>query len=187
MIDAMQHVRREKRPRRLPAALLAAILIPALFSFSARAHEGPPFPIVVDHEAGSMLVSIWTDPDIGTGTFFVVLEPTEGAELPGNLRVQVGVTPQSGRLDEALYEAEAQHVRYGARYFTEVAFDQGEWWSVRVVIESDAGSEVIASEVEATPDGTLGPISLVLFLLPFLAVGFLWLKAVLRRRKASSA
>lgn len=183
----MQHVLPPKRRQRFLAVFFAAVLTTVLPPSSVRAHEGPPFPIVVDHDTGAMLVSVWTDPDIGTGTFFVVFEPVEGVDLPGNIRVQVGVTPQSGRLDEAVYDAEAQDVRYGARYFTEVAFDRGEWWDVRVVIESDAGTEIISSEVEATPDGALGPMSLLLFLLPFLAVGYLWLKAVLRRREASSA
>lgn len=175
---------------RRPASTFVGILVVLLWSLtpsSGHAHEGPPFPIVVDHEIGSMLVSIWTDPDIGTGTFFVVIERAGDAELPGDIRVQVGVRPQSGRLDEALYEAAPQQVRYGARYYAEVEFDQGEWWDVRVIIESRAGRGVITSEVEATPDGALGPFSLVLFLLPFVAVGFLWLKAALAKRRAAAS
>lgn len=163
------------------------VLLWTLLPCPLRAHEGPPFPIVVDHEIGSMLVSIWTDPDIGTGTFFVVIEPGGDAELPGDIRVQVGVRPHSGRLDEALYEAAPQQVRYGARYYAEVEFDRGAWWHVRVIVESRAGSGVITSEVEATPDGALGPFSLVLFLLPFLAVGYLWLKAALAKRRAAAS
>lgn len=163
------------------------VLLWTLLPRPLRAHEGPPFPIVVDHEVGSMLVSIWTDPDIGTGTFFVVIEPAGDAELPGDLRVHVGVRPQSGRLEESIYEAAPQQVRYGARYYAEVEFDQGEWWDVRVIVESRAGSGIITSEVEATPDGALGPFSLVLFLLPFLAVGYLWLKAALAKRRAAAS
>lgn len=171
-----------QRIRRVAGLSLVLLLVPFL-----QAHEGPPFPIVVDHEIGSMLVSVWTDPDIGTGTFFVVFEAVGDSELPDDLTVDVGVRPTSGRLEEAIYRAEPQNVRTGARYFTEVAFDQGEFWDVRVMVESSAGSGVIRSEVEATPDGTLGPISLVLFLLPFLAVGFLWFKAAMRKRQAAEA
>ena len=167
--------------------LLSAGWIAAFVAMAAApiadAHEGPPFPIVMNHPVGSMLVSVWTDPDIGTGTFFVVFEAADGSRLPTDITVDVGVAPQSGRLDEVLYRAAPQKVRQGARHFTEVEFDQGEMWDVRILVESSAGSGVITSEVEATPDGTLGPISLVLFLLPFLAVGFLWLKAVLRKRQ----
>jgi len=149
----------------------------------AGAHEGPPFPIIVDQRVGPYTVSVWTDPDIGIGTFFVVLESPDGDELAPVHRVSVGVAPKSGRLAEAVYEAEAQSVRYGARYYAEVAFDQGEFWNVRILIEGAEGGGELQAEVEATPDGTIGPIGLVVYLFPFLAVGFLWLKAMHRQRQ----
>lgn len=149
----------------------------------AAAHEGPPFPIIVDQPVGPYIVSVWTDPDIGTGTFFVVLEPASDGAMPEPSRVEVAVKPVSGRLEEVAYQAEAQPVRYGARYYTEVAFDQGEMWHVRVTIEGPEGGGELTAEVEATPDGTIGPIGLAVYLFPFLAVGFLWLKAYLRRRE----
>ncbi len=173
--------RTSSRKGRLAGTIAVLLLVPFL-----QAHEGPPFPIVVDHEIGPMLVSVWTDPDIGIGTFFVVFEAAGDAVLPDDLAVQIGIRPVSGRLEEVLYRAEPQRVRKGARFFTEVEFDQGEWWDVRVIVESSAGSGEIHSQVEATPDGTLGPISLVIFLLPFLAVGFLWFKAVMRKRRMSA-
>ncbi|HVR96798.1 MAG TPA: hypothetical protein VMW27_09300 [Thermoanaerobaculia bacterium] len=165
---------------RLLILLLTLVAVPRL----AAAHEGPPFPILVDRQVGQDLVSVWTDPDIGTGTFFVILEPPEGKEdrLPAITSVRIGVQPASGRLPEALYEAEPQRVRYGARYYSEVKFDQGGDWRVRVLLGGSAGGGELTAEVEPTPDGTLGPFELGLYLMPFLAVGFLWLKAVLRRR-----
>jgi len=36
--------------------------------------------------------------------------------------------------------------------------------------------------VEATPDGSLGLAGLLVFLFPFVAVGFLWWKAAMRKR-----
>jgi hypothetical protein len=166
-------------------ARIAAVILLLIPLEIARAHEGPPFPIVNDRQIGNMLVSVWTDPDIGTGTFFVVLEPLKGHMLPDGITIDIGVTPVSGRLEEVLYRAEPQEVRHGARHFTEVQFDQGERWNVRVLIKSADGSGIITSEVEATPDGTIGPMGMILYLLPFLAVGFLWLKAVMRKRQAS--
>ena len=166
-----------------PRYRLLALLLTALTALPLAAHEGPPFPILVDREVGPYRVSVWTDPDIGTGIFFVVLEPADGGEMPEPSRVEVGVRPVSGRLDEAVYAAEAQRVRHGARYYTEVAFDRGEMWHVRVRIDGPGGGGELHAEVEATPDGTIGPIGLVLYALPFLAVGFLWLKAYLRRRE----
>jgi len=163
-----------------------SILIALTAALPARAHEGPPFPIIVDQIAGPYVVSVWSDPDIGTGTFFVVLEPGDGT-LAVVRNVRIGVRPISGRLDEVIYEAEPQSVRYGARYYTEVEFDQGEMWSVRIIIEGEDGGGELLAEVEATPDGTIGPIGLILYLLPFLAVGYLWIKAALRKKQLDAA
>jgi hypothetical protein len=169
----------EKIARRLVLSLLLGGWLSAA---PAAAHEGPPFPILVDRPAGPYVASVWTDPDIGTGIFFVVLEPREGGSLPAGTRVRIGVQPVSGRLPEAVYEAGPQPVRQGARYYTEARFDRGEMWKVRVRIDGADGGGELTAEVEATPDGTIGPIALLLYPLPFLAVGFLWLKAALRRR-----
>lgn len=161
--------------------LVSALLSPQA---PAHAHEGPPFPIIVDERVGSYVVSVWTDPDIGTGTFFVVLEPLQGERLPQGTAVRIGVRPVSGRLNEMVYEAEPQPVSYGERHYAEVGFDRGEMWRIRVQLSGPAGGGELFAEVEATPDGTIGPVGLLLYALPFVAVGFLWLKAVMRRRSA---
>lgn len=151
----------------------------------ARAHEGPPFPILMDQPAGPYVASVWTDPDVGTGIFFVILEPPAGKSLPERTRVRIGVQPVSGRLPEAFYTAELQSIRQAERYFTEASFDRQEMWKIRVLLDGSDGGGELAAEVEATPDGTIGPIALVIYPLPFLAVGFLWLKAALRRRSGT--
>jgi hypothetical protein len=160
-------------------------LIPLLLGSAvpALAHEGPPFPILVDQRVGPYVASVWTDPDIGTGTFFVVLEPPEGKKLPDGTAVRVAVEPLDRHVKETLYKAEPQPVRYGERHFVETKFDRGGMWRVRILLEGPEGGGELKAEVEPTPDGTIGPISLVLYAIPFLAVGFLWLKAVLRRKE----
>ena len=47
--------------------LLALLLSAALWS---EAHNGPPFPMISDHAMGPCTISLWTHPDVGTGTFF---------------------------------------------------------------------------------------------------------------------
>lgn len=153
-----------------------------LWASAVHAHEGPPFPILVDQKAGPYVASVWTDPDVGTGIFFVTLEPQEGRSLPARTRVRIGLQPVSKRLPEAVYEAEAQRVRQGARYYVEAPLDKAEMWSVRVLLESPQGGGELAGQVEATPDGTLGPWASLIYLLPFLGIGLLWLKAAMRRR-----
>lgn len=148
-----------------------------------RAHEGPPFPIIVDEEVGPYLVSVWTDPDIGIGTFFVVFDPVSEDQNQEITLVSVGVEPSSGRLDEEVYIAEPQRVRTGARYYAEVEFDQGEMWQVRIYIDGEGWDGELNSEVEATPDGTIGPIGLLVYSLPFVAIGVLWFRAIIVRRR----
>lgn len=138
-----------------------------------RAHQGPPFPIVEDQRAGPYTVSVWTDPDVGTGTFFVILEPPAKAA-----RVRIGLQPVSGRLPEKIHEAEPS----GGRYFTTAPLDKAEMWRVRLLLDGPAGHGELKAEVEATPDGTLGPWASLVYLLPFVGVGLLWLKAAMRRR-----
>lgn len=153
----------------------------------SEAHEGPPFPIIVDREVGPYLVSVWTDPDIGIGTFFVVMEPnpeSESGQLSKEISaIKVGVEPVSGRLEEKVYDAEAQPARRGARYWVEVEFDKGEMWKVRVIIEGGGWGDELTSEVEATPDGAMGPLSILVYAIPFVGLGILWIRAIIIRRR----
>lgn len=168
--------------RRGPA-LTAAVFLLTCMPPLALAHEGPPFPIVLDAPAGPYVAEVWTDPDIGTGTFFVILRAQDGRPFVEPSYVRVGVRPVSGRLPEALYDAESQEVRSGARYMAEVEFDRGEYWDVRVIVGGPAGGGELTSRVEATPDGSLGPVAVVFYTLPFLLVAFLWWRASVARRR----
>jgi hypothetical protein len=152
----------------------------------ASAHEGPPYPILVDKMIGPCLVSVWADPDVGIGTFFIILEPSRGTELPEDTTVEIGVQPISGRLAEARYKAERENLRSRAQFKVEIPFDAQERWLTRILLKSSQGSGEAVVEVEVTPPG-YGRWDLLLYLFPFLAVGFLWLKAFLRRRNRNNA
>jgi hypothetical protein len=164
-------------------AFLSVLLCSAL---PALAHQGPPFPILDNRRTGPYVVSIWTDPDVGTGTFFVILEPPEGRRLPARTRVRIGLQPVSKRLQEVIYEAEPQK-EDAARYLTSAPLDKEEKWRVRVLLDGSEGGGELTAEVEATPDGTIGPFGALIYLVPFLGVGFLWLKAALKRREKPAA
>jgi len=139
-------------------------------------HDGPPFPIIVDQQTGPCIISVWTDPDIGQGSFFVI---TQGA--PSDLTVQLAVQPASGRLPEATYSAVREDLRGQVQYKTMVNFDVQEQWRVRVKLSSSRGNGEAMAFVEPTPQG-LGRWDLLLYLLPFLAIGFLWLRAFATKR-----
>jgi hypothetical protein len=83
---------------------------------AAMAHDGPPFPIVVDQKVGPCVISVWTDPDVGTGTFFVIVEAPPGGEVPADLKVQVSVQPVSSRLPEVTYPAVREYLHNQIQY-----------------------------------------------------------------------
>jgi len=147
---------------------------------SIRAHEGPPFPLFVDQKVDRYVVSVWTDPDVGTALFFVIVN---APDLPPDLHVQIGVQPVSGRLAEVFYPAERENVQGRVQYKSQVQFDAQELWRIRVQLQSaQSGNAETVATVEATPPG-YGRWDLLIYLLPFLAVGLLWTVAMIRRSK----
>lgn len=149
----------------------------------ARAHAGPPFPLLMDQKKDPYVFSVWADPDVGTGTFFVIVTSTTDQAIPNDLQLQVGVQPVSGRLGETFYSGERENVSGQLQYKALVQFDAQEAWHVRIRWQSTQGSGEFATSVEATPPG-YGRWEMVLYLLPFLAVGILWLLAVVKRRSS---
>jgi hypothetical protein len=156
-----------------------------LLARTASAHEGPPFPLFVDQKVDRYLVSVWTDPDVGTAQFFVIISAQDSGEVPADLRVQIGVQPVSGRLTQTFYTAQRDESQQRVQYKTDVHFDAEELWQVRVRLESAQGIAETVATVEATPPG-YGRWDLLLYFFPFLAIGILWSIALIRkiRRRA---
>jgi hypothetical protein len=182
----MQHNESRMAPRRkrleLRVLLVSAAVLALVSAPHACAHNGPPFPIITDQRVGPCVISLWTHPDVGIGTFFVMVGPPPGGSVPKDLKIQIGVQPVSGRLAEAVYSAWPENQRGQVEFKTEVQFDQQEYWKVRLILASSAGNGEAFSKVEATPPG-FGRWDLLLYLLPFLGAGFLWFNAISKRRR----
>src|ERR1700730_18290461 len=103
------------------------------------AHNGPPFPIIVDQRVGPCIVSLWTHPDVGTGTFFVMVDAPTGATIPNDLKIDIGIQPVSGRLAEVVYPTRRENLRGQVEYKTEVVFDRQEFWRARLILYSSQG------------------------------------------------
>jgi hypothetical protein len=162
------------------ARYILPFVIFLLLARTASAHEGPPFPLFVDRKVDRYVVSVWTDPDVGTALFFVIVNAQDSADLPADLRVQIGVQPDSGRLTETFYAAEREDLQRQVQYRAEVQFDAEELWRVRVRLESAGGNAETLATVEATPPG-YGRWDLLLYVFPFVAVAVLWTFALIRR------
>ena len=81
----------------------------------AGAHNGPPFAIVMDRKVGPCIISVWAHPDVGVGTFYVIVDPPPGGTIPKDLKVEMGVQPVTGRLPEAIYPTQARAVKRSAQ------------------------------------------------------------------------
>jgi hypothetical protein len=152
----------------------------------AGAHNGPPFPIIENKKVGPCIVALWTHPDVGTGAFYVFMEPAPGATLPDDLKIKIGVQPVTGRLPEKFYEAERVKSHGQAQFNAVADFDRQELWRARLVIQSSQGGGEATATVEVTPPG-FGRWDLLLYLLPFLMVAFLWFLGISRMKRRKNA
>jgi hypothetical protein len=153
---------------------------------SASAHNGPPFPIIENKKIGPCIFALWTHPDVGTGAFYVFVEPAPGGTIPDDLKIQIGVQPLTGRLPEVLYPATRMKSRGQVEYDARADFDRQELWRVHLVVQSSQGGGEETTQVEVTPPG-FGRWDLLLYLLPFLLLAFLWFMGVSRARRRKRA
>ena len=158
----------------------------------AAAHDGPPFPIVTDRAVGPYVVSVWTDPDTtddgsAGGQFWVMIAGDDGSSgVPPSTRARVTAAPLTG--EGAPHAAAAEPVDGQAgTHFAVLVLDREARFRVRVELEGPLGRAAIDSEVEATYDRRPPPAMLALYLVPFLLVGALWTKFLVRRRQSARA
>jgi hypothetical protein len=154
------------------------------------AHGGPPFPIVSNQLAGAYDISVWTDPDTtddGTaaGQFWVVLETAGEAAIPDGTRASVAIRPidRQGPVQEGRAEPVDGEV---TRQFVALLMDHEGPFGVHVTVEGPMGRAEVESRVDATYDLRPAPALLAIFLLPFVAVGALWVKMLRRRRRPAA-
>ena len=177
---------------RAPVAVLAILAAME----SVHAHSGPPFPIVTDAVRGPYTISIWTDPDAtddgsSGGQFWVVLGLTpKEARIPRDTRVTVStqaVEPPDKYGRRALgvtVSAVATPIRDDTgNQFAAVRMDHEGPYEVHVDIDGPLGRAIIDSRVDATYDLRPPAYMLAWYLMPFLLVGFLWTRLLLRRRQ----
>lgn len=162
--------------------LICVVILVIAFAQNAAAHNGPPFPILEGRHVGPFTIALWAHPDLGTGTFFVLVDPPPGGTVPKDLKIQIAVQPATGRLPEAVYWAWVEDQKGQVEYKAEAQFDQQEVWKVRLMMNSSIGGGEATSEVIPTPAG-YGRWDLLLFALPFMGVGFLWFKVTAKRRQ----
>ena len=171
--------------RPVSALVLAAILGP--LAPAARAHDGPPYPIVSDRVVGPYRLSIWTDPDTTDdgspgGQFWVRVSPDRAAAaLPAATRAHIVIRPLDREGPER--RADAAPVRGDVtNQFAAVLMDHEGPFGVHVTVQGPLGDAAVDAEVEATYDLRPPAYLLALYLAPFIAVGLLWVRLLMHRK-----
>lgn len=167
-------------------AACAAGLI--LSGASVRAHDGPPFPILSDHVTGRYLISIWTDPDTtddgsAGGQFWIRIYATDRSKPPADTRATVTIDPLDRPGPEQ--RAATSPVRGDVtNQFAAVLMDHEGRFGVRVAIDGPLGSAAVESTVDATYNLRPARSMMLLYLAPFLVVGILWARLLVRRLRS---
>jgi hypothetical protein len=138
--------------------------------------------VLLEEAAGPYLVSALADPDVGTGTFYVMITLADGTPAPVDTTVTLRVEPEDGHLPPATHQAPRQETRYGERFVAEVPFDVEGPWQVGLLVDGPAGSGQVSFPVRVTPSGT-GWLATLACLVPFLFLGALWLRGARRQRR----
>jgi hypothetical protein len=186
----------------LKEALTAALTIAIVLALTSpvAGHSGPPFPIVTNEKRGPYVISVWTDPDatddgVAAGQFWVIIEPAlkEQSTPPGtharvSVRALSTAVPAGPRAPESALSAAAAAVRGDVtNQFVTIVLDHEGPFAVHVDVEGPLGRAGVDSHVDATYDLRPPPYMLAWYLGPFVIVGILWTRLLLRRRAARAA
>jgi hypothetical protein len=172
-------------PLWLRFVVLCGVLVTS--AVTGHAHSGPPFPIVTDRSVGAYQISIWADPDAtddrsAAGQFWVMLRSVRpGGSIPPGTRVDVAIRPLDRQGEEQTGRAEPINAD-AARQFVALVMDHEGPFAVRVAIDGPLGPADVDASTDATYDLRPRPILMVVFVMPFLVVGVLWGKLLIRRR-----
>lgn len=178
------------RTRRTCVVLVLTAALTAL-PREAAPHSGPPYPIVYKQDTGPYEISVWTDPDAtddGTagGQFWVMIRLPEGGRVPADTRAVVRIRPLD-RAGPARSGSTAPVRGNVSRQFAALLLDHEGRFAVQAKISGSRGSAVVEAEVDATYDLRPPPITLGVYAMPFVVIGFFWLKILRQRRGRTRA
>lgn len=172
------------RAARLADLLCCLVGFLLLCSISALAHDhhAPPARIITDEQVGPWTISVWAQQHMDTGRFFIKVRPSSGTTVPtvpDDLKVEIGVQPASQNSPETFYAASRESP--DGQYAADAPFDTEKSWQIRVRLQSSHGVNETTTYISAAPPG-FGQWQLLLYSLPFLSVGGLWLRVYWLRR-----
>lgn len=176
-------------PRRHEGLLVLCLAVTSSIVIAVRvhAHNGPPFPIVTDRTVGNYVVSLWADPDVSDegdadGRFWLMVNPAaKGTALPAGTTVLISIWPVEHREAVRTDAAKADEHEPSRRAAAFVIDREGKY-GVKATIAGPLGPGELETIVDAQYDQRPRPILIAVFALPFVLIGFVWIKLLLRRR-----
>ncbi len=159
------------------------------FGVSLSAHSGPPYPIVSSLAIDPYVVSVWTDPDTTDdktpgGQFWVVIEQPSHTSLPPATRATVTVRPLDRPGPTRSVEAKPVQGDPSNQFATLVLDHEGRF-GVSIALDGPRGHAVLRTQVDATYNLRPSRWLTVLYVVPFLLAGFIWIKLLWRRRASA--
>ena len=154
------------------------------------AHNGPPFPVITDRKAGNYIVSLWADPDASDdgdadGSFWVLVKPAaEGVPLPPDTVVQISVWPVE-HVEATSTQTASPDVHEPSRRTAAFVIDHEGKFGVKATIGGSLGAAEIDTVVDAEYGERPRPFLIAVFALPFVLIGFVWVKLLWRRRASN--
>jgi hypothetical protein len=133
-------------------------------------------------------MSVWTDPDTTDdrtpgGQFWVTFN-SDSASGPGRaVRVTITATPLRGGPEQSV-EAVADG---SGSHFGALVLDHEGRFRIDVRARGAQGEGDVSAEVDATYDLRPAPFVAVLYAVPFVLAGALWVRLLLRRRRGDRA
>ena len=175
----------QQRERKMAIACWMVLVVIAS-SAALSAHNGPPYPIVSNRIAGNYKVSLWADPDAtddgsADGRFWVTVNAArKGDPLPPDTQTRISIWPIES--PGAVRTASADPVeREPSRRFASFVIDHEGRYGVKATIDGSLGPAEVEAVVDAAYDQRPQPFTIILFVMPFLLIGFVWVKLLMRR------
>ena len=184
--ERTKSTKRVDNPALVTAYLMAAAMLGV--SIPLAAHNGPPYPLLTDRAAGNYIISLWADPDASDdgsadARFWVMVHPAaKGTPLSSDTSVQVTIWP-ANHPEMTRTQAAEPDPREPARRAAAFVIDHEGRYAVKATIAGPLGPAEIETVVESTYDARPRPALIAVFVLPFVLIGFVWLKLIVRRRK----
>lgn len=152
-----------------------------LLTACAWAHVGAPYVVLLDRPVGPYRLTVWSDPDVGEGSFYLLA--SEGGQPVPVKSASITVRPADGHLPESSPVA-TRPVTWKSKPGREarVPFDRVGRWEVRVRVEEQAP---VTFPVEVTPAGP-GWLGWALGLIPCLVSGLVWWLGFRRMRERAT-